>query len=206
MTKAKCGTLSLLTPDEQVTVLKQILKRHPEFCVEAEALATNLLDDISVEATSEEVSFRISRIGIEELDARSGRQLYGGYVEPTEAAWELLEEAIADIREEMGRRVRAVMEAVAVKICQGIVVGLYDVRTTGSDDALGWAPDFPQGAATSTVSMLVKLFPADERRAAGRRIIAGIERKVDDWVEMLEWVVDQTVAKSSVKSGVRKRR
>ena len=96
------------------------------------------------------------------------------------------------------------MESVAVKICQGIVLGLYDVRTTDGDGALGWAPDFPMDAAASTVSMLVNLFPADERRAAGRRIITGLEQKVDDWAEMLERVVERTA--SSVKTGVRRRR
>jgi hypothetical protein len=181
-------TLSSLESDECAEVLRQLLNRYPDLRDEANSIASDLLDDASVEVVSDEVTDLVLGIGLEDLGRRAGKQPWG-YVEPGEAAWELLEEAIKCVHNDMRRRIQAGMEPAAEKLCQGIVIGLHNATKTKSDGALGWAPDFPAEAAAQAVSNLIELYPRSRRRAAANRIIAGVEQQAQEWVEMLHRAV-----------------
>ena len=187
--------LDHLGPTECAQVLRELLSRHGDLRGEANKIAESLIDDVSVEAVAEDIVFLAGSIGMEEIGSRAGKHSWG-YVEPGEAAWELLEESIEGTRADMKRRVEAGMKPAAEKICQGIVIGLHEVDGTNSDGALGWAPDFPAESAAWSLSILLELYPQGQRRAAGKRIIRGVERKVDSWVEMLERVVDESATKN----------
>ena len=113
-------------------------------------------------------------------------------MEPSEAAWELLNESIEGTQADMRRRYEAGMKAGAEKVCQGIVLGLHEVDGINSDGALGWAPDFPAEAAAWSLSVLLELYPQRWRQAAGRRVIKAVEETAADWVEMLERVVNES--------------
>ena len=91
------------------------------------------------------------------------------------------------------------MKPAAEKICQGIVIGLHEADGINSDGALGWAPDFPAEAAGWSLSLLLEMYPQGQRRAAGNRVIRGVEEKADSWVEMLERVVSQLATKKQRK-------
>ncbi len=186
--------LDHLEPGECAQVLLELLKRHRDLRGEANEIAESIIDDVSAEAITEEVTYLVGSIGIEELGGRAGKQS-GGYVEPSQAAWELLEESIEDVRADMKRRVEAGMKPAAEKICQGIVLGLHEVDGTNSDGALGWAPDFPTEAAAWSLSILLDLYPQRQRGAAGKRIIRAVKEHADDWVEMLNRVVTEATAK-----------
>lgn len=133
--KAK-DALDHLGAGECAQVLSELLKRHRGLREEANEIAESLIDDVSVEAVAEDVSDLVGSIGIEELGSRAGKQSWG-YVEPSEAAWELLEESIEETRDDMKRRFEAGTKPAAEKICQGIVLGLREVDGSDSDGALG---------------------------------------------------------------------
>jgi hypothetical protein len=183
--------LDHLGPGECAQVLRELLKRHKDLRGEANEIAERLIDDVCVEAVAEDVSYLVGSVGIEELDSRAGKQSCG-YVEPVEAAWELLEESIEHVQLDMKRRVEAGMRPAAEKMCQGIVLGLHQVDGTNSDGALEWAPDFPAEAAATSLSLLRELYSQSQRRAAGQRVVRGVEEEADSWVEMLERVVDRS--------------
>jgi hypothetical protein len=191
--KAK-DTLDHLGPEERAQVLRELLKRHTDLRGEANEIAESLIDDVAIEDVAEEVAYLVGSVGIEELNGRAGKQSWG-YVEPVEAAWELLEESIEEIQSDMKRRVEAGMRRAAEKICQGIVLGLHEVDGTDSDGALGWVPDFPAEAAANSLSLLLELYPQRQRRATGQRIIRGVEEEAGNWVERLERVMDRSATK-----------
>ena len=159
--------LSHLGPAEGAHVLSELLRRHTSLRKEAYDIAKDLLDNISVEAVADEVADLVTAIGLEELGSRAGKHSWG-YVEPGEAAWELLEESIENLRNDMKRRFEVGMEQGAEEICQGIILGLYSVRNTNSDGAHDWAPDFPAEAAARAASTLVELYPPHPQ-ASGRQ-------------------------------------
>ncbi len=137
----------------------------------------------------------MTNIGFEEIGSRAGEHSLG-YVEPSQAAWDLLEDSLEDIRAGMKRRFEAGMKPATEKICQGILLGLLkdDGEKNENDGALGWAPDFPAEAAAWSLSLLLELYPQRQRRAAGNRIVQAIEEHANDWVEMLGRVVDQAAS------------
>ena len=149
---------SCLDLNELAEVLDQILIRHPDLRDEANNIASNLLSEISVEAVSEEVTDLILGVGLEVLGNRAGKQPWG-YVEPGEAAWEVLDETIEGRQNDMKRRMQVGLEHSAGLLCQGIIIGLYNAMAARCDGALAWAPDFTAEAATQSVSDLIELYP-----------------------------------------------
>ena len=179
-------------------MLSELLRRHTSLRKEAYDIAKDLLDNISVEAVADEVADLVTAIGLEELGSRAGKHSWG-YVEPGEAAWELLEESIENLRNDMKRRFEVGMEQGAEEICQGIILGLYSVRNTNSDGAHDWAPDFPAEAAARAASTLVELYPPIRRQAAGKRILSAVDESAEDWAEMLHRVVHAATLASQRK-------
>jgi hypothetical protein len=140
--RSASGILDRLAGEEANAVLRQLLETHSELRPEAERIARGLISSQSIEDIAAEISDAMIGVDLDALNGRAGKHAWG-YVEPGEAAMELLEEAIQDRVEDMKRRVEVDMVASAQAVCAGIVVGLYACRKTNSDGALGWAPDFP---------------------------------------------------------------
>jgi len=186
-------TLAYLCEGEHAQVLSELLKRHPDLRGEANAIAVDLIDDASSDAVAEEVADLVTGIGVDELGSRSGKHAWG-YVEPGQAAWDLLDESIEGFRDDMTRRCKAGMKPAAEKICAGIVLGLHGAEDSNNDGVLGWVPDFPAEAAAWAMSLLLDLYPQRQRRAAGNRIVRAIGEHVEDWGEMLNRVVDEAVS------------
>ena len=184
-----------LAAQERGEVLDQLLKKYADLRREADAIAGDLLDAVSVDATSVDITKRVLDIDMEELGARTGRKPWG-YVEICDVVWELLEEAVEGVQNDMIRRMEAGMESAAEKLCQGIVLGLYQAEKEGNDDVIGHAPDFAMETAADTVSTLMKMFPPGARRAAGRRFIQEVQEPCGDWVEMLQRVVERSTPPS----------
>jgi hypothetical protein len=185
--------LGHLATGERAQVLDKLLQRHPDLHDEATAIAIGVLEAVSREDVAEDVADLVTSIGYEELNGRAGKQPWG-YVEPGEAAWELLEEAIEATKADMSRTFQAGMKAAAEEICMGIILGLHGVDTTTIGGALDYAPDFPAETAGDSMSSLMKLYPRSQRRAAGGRVVNSIKERAEDWVEMLNRVVDQEAA------------
>ena len=157
-TKAQSGgrqsgggsVLEKLDGAEAASVLRLLLERHPELRSEAEAIGADVLSDVSFLPVADEVENAVLQFDYDDLNARAGRHSWG-YVEPTEAAWELLEEAVAEFVDDMMRYLDLGLEKQAQELCQGILLGLYRVRHGGGNDVLGWAPDFPREKAGCVV-------------------------------------------------------
>ncbi|MDB6037847.1 MAG: hypothetical protein JWM99_1688 [Verrucomicrobiales bacterium] len=117
-------SIATLTPDEAKTVLDDLLRMHPELQEKAEVLAANAILAPTYEDLADEVFQAITDIDLGDLNDRAGAHSWG-YVEPTEAAQELLEESLKDVLDDMKRQVTLGFVARAEAICLGIVEGLY---------------------------------------------------------------------------------
>lgn len=149
--KKKTALLDKLQPGEAALVLRRLLAGHPELLPEAEEISRSTLGDVSFESIASEVEDSIRQLDLDDLNGRAGRHSWG-YTEPTEAAWELLEEAVEPFVEDMKRHLGLGLDAEAFEICKGIVLGLYQCRDASGDEFLGWASDFPEEAAGNVVA------------------------------------------------------
>jgi len=185
--------LAHLDAGERAQVLAELLKRHPDLHEEAAGIARNVLNDVSVEGVAEEVASLVGGIEREELANRAGTHSWG-YVEPGEAAWQLLDESIEAIRADMQRRYAAGDRTAAERVCAGIIAGLHSVDGTDDDGVLGWAPDFPAEAAGWAFTLLLQMYPQRQRQAAGNRIVQASEEQAGGWAEMLNRVVEEAMS------------
>jgi hypothetical protein len=145
-------TLRRLKPDEAAAVLRHLLEVHPDLSSEAEEMARSLLDQVDYEDVAAEIEDEVRALDYEVLNARAGSHEWG-YVEPSEAAWEILEETVEPFREDMKRHQELGLEAEALEICKGLVLGCYRLSEREGGDVLGWAPDFPGEAAGNALEI-----------------------------------------------------
>ncbi len=94
--------LDRTAPGELVAVLRALLARHPDLRDEAESIAFAMVSSASVGDIAADVLDAVSSLGINSFHGRTGKQPWG-YAEPSEAAWELLHEAVENFLGDMKR-------------------------------------------------------------------------------------------------------
>jgi len=152
--------LENLECSEAAAVLKEILVAHPELRSEAEAIARDVLGEVSFLSIAEEVEDSLRQLDYDDLNGRAGRHSWG-YTEPSEAAWELLEEVIEPQASELKRHLALGLKKEALAICQGLILGLYRVRNGAGEKS--WV-----GRPTSPATPLPTCSSSGSRRAALR--------------------------------------
>jgi hypothetical protein len=156
MIRSAKSILDSLEPGEKAEVLEALLRMRPELREDAEKLAHGLLIDVDPDAVADAVEWDVRGLSIDELNGRAGRQR-GGYVEPTQAAWDLLGETVEPHAREVKRLLTLGLVEQAVATALGVVAGLYRCRDCEDGDLLlSWAPDFPAEEARTLVKELVK--------------------------------------------------
>jgi len=85
--------LDRLKPGEAATALRRLLKAHPDLSSEADEIARSLLRQLEYGDVAAKIEDEIRALDYEDLNVRAGGHKWG-YVEPSEAAWEILEETV----------------------------------------------------------------------------------------------------------------
>ena len=114
--RKKAPVLDRLKPGEAETVLRRLLAAHPDLGDEAEQIARSVLGEVSFESVAEEVEHAVRSLDLDDLNNRAGSHARG-YTESSEAAWELLGEAVDPFLDDMQRQVELGLEAEALEIC-----------------------------------------------------------------------------------------
>lgn len=123
-------------------MLAAVLETHPELVGEAEAEAHRLLSATTVDDVAAKVSSTLRMIPLEALGARAGRVRGRGYVHETDAAWEILEEAVEPFLADMRRRASLALAGPAAVVATGVVAGLHLVDPPEEGSVLAYAgPD-----------------------------------------------------------------
>jgi hypothetical protein len=148
--------IASLTDAEAASVLNQLLIRRPDLLEEAESIARDMLAEVDAEALAEDLVAQLTMVSLDDLNARAGRHSWG-YVDPVEAAWELLDERVAPFREEMLRLQELGFEDQALATLEGILMGLQAVGGCRKGRyVLESAPDFEDDTAMGVVQAWVR--------------------------------------------------
>jgi hypothetical protein len=187
----KASVLDHLKPDEAAFVLRQLLASHPDLAAEAAKMAKSLLHEESFENIADEVEEAVNAPDLEELNSRAGRHS-GGYTDPTDAAWEILEEAVAPFIDDITRHIQSGLAEDALEICKGVVLGLYRVENGGKGEVVGWAPDFAADAACNAIDAwraggIAKLQKGRSEQRRKRHLFPRdfVDGFVPEWREMI---------------------
>jgi len=143
--------IDALEPIEAKRLLGSFLDARPDLVSEVAALADANLGEVSVEGVAEEVAWAIGELQVEDVLDGSGSQSDGSYVDPTEAAYAVVDDALVPFVQDLERRMQLGREDEAAGVCQGILLGLYQVtvqcRDRGNEFLDGYAPDAIEEAA-----------------------------------------------------------
>ncbi|MBI4734503.1 MAG: hypothetical protein HY766_00325 [candidate division NC10 bacterium] len=185
----KKGPLDRLTGDEAVTVLRLLWEERPELRKEVERLAKSVLGGVSVEDVADAVEDAVRSLDLDDLSSRAGRHR-DGYVEPSQAAVDLVEEAVMPFIEDIKRRAEARQQAAALNTCVGVVLGLYRLRNREGDPFLGWAADSPDEMAGEAVVTLRKALRKAKTARGGPQGSTSLpvifRETAPEWADMLE--------------------
>jgi hypothetical protein len=133
------------------------------------------------DAIAEEVLWALESLEVEEVWDRAGPKR-DGYVETSEAAGEMLSEALRPFRDEMARYNNLGMADEAMYTCLGILSGLYRFEDESESEFKDWAADLPGAYAGIVLAEWKKSRP---REAAVRKLREWIEDSLPRWADGL---------------------
>ena len=135
--------LDRLRPWEQAGLLPALLAAHPGLAETLESLALARIRDVDADEIAGELEGRLSDLSLTELAARAGKQP-GYYVHETDAANEIVAEALVSYEEDLWRAAALDLPDVARTILLGIVAGLHRCCDAPDGSVLAYAgPDTP---------------------------------------------------------------
>jgi hypothetical protein len=170
------SALERLNNNESARLWSQMLKRHPELRVEAEALALEMITKVSQGGVAEDVIFALEGIEQEDIWGRSGNDQIGRYVDPGEAAYELCDEALEPFLEELKRLLTLGLEVPALAQAQGLLLGLHGLEGKLPDDA----EDYPADAGVyGVLGTWAESSPATSDSA----LLAWVDKELPGWAE-----------------------
>jgi hypothetical protein len=105
---------------------------------------------VSFADVAADVCGALQALDLDDLDAGPRAD---GYVEPSEAAWKVVEKVVTPFLHDLERRVKLGHEDEAVEVCKGIVLGLYRAER-GGFELLEYAEDSPSELAGQAVEIL----------------------------------------------------
>ena len=82
----------------------------------------------------------LNALDVDTLYARSGKTFYG-YTEPSEAAYEMTEEAIAPFIRDIEKYRKLNMKSAEKEVCRGLIRGLLLYDAEGDDEFKDWLSD-----------------------------------------------------------------
>jgi hypothetical protein len=169
--------LSVLTEAEKSAVLDELIGADERLRDSAESAARRLLADVDPADVGDALVEVLTGLDQQALAARAGPTRHG-YVEPTEAAWALLEEALAPWVNDLARLARVSLKQAARQTGLLVLAGLQHClqHTRHDDRLLSWAPDFPAEAAAEVLRALDDNAIELVRRRAGTdraRLVVG---------------------------------
>jgi hypothetical protein len=147
--RKKLDCLDVLTGDEASAVLRELLRSHPNLLPNATGAANALLATVSFTDIAGRVLEALLALDLDDLDVGARA---GGYVEPSEAAWNAIEQAVTPYFHDLERRVKLRHEDEAIELCKGIVLGLYRAEQSGFE-LLEYAEDCPSKLAGHAVDI-----------------------------------------------------
>lgn len=169
----KRSALAELDSAERGGVLDELLRSQPALWTAAERIAREQLADAEHEIVAEEVESELRSLSTDELSGRAGRQRWG-YVEPTEAAWELLEETAGSYEREIERLAcsslrsrRRLVSSLAYVAARGARMAICCSRgrpTSPSNTPEGWSTSSPALGLTCRLSYLPTSRPGGRLR------------------------------------------
>ena len=134
--------LDSLSAGQARSALIRLVCDDPALAARAEDVARDLLRVVDSAEIAGILCGELSGLEIEDVWQTSGRTRDGGYLYPSERAWEMMDEVIESHKEEMMTYLRRGMPEESRIYCSGILLGLRKFQRDSCSDLLEEAPDY----------------------------------------------------------------
>jgi hypothetical protein len=142
------GALAALSPTEKGDLLEALLAANPSWQPIVEAAAADRLAHVNRDRVAVELREALCGLGHELIGERAGYHPGHGYVEPTQAAVDILSEELESYLQDVARRDQLGLTGAAAELGAGVLLGLYSCRDYQAEETvLAWVEDFPDEQA-----------------------------------------------------------
>jgi hypothetical protein len=143
-TAANRGALAALSAVEKSDLLDALLAANSTWQPIVEAAAADRLAQVDRDRVAAELRDVLCGLGHELIGVRAGYHPGHGYVEPTQAAVDILSDQLEPYLQDVARRDRLGLTDAAAELGAGVLLGLYGCRDCQAEETvLAWVEDFP---------------------------------------------------------------
>ncbi len=135
-----------LSPEDAMAVLKTLARSDEALAACIAEIATAHLSQVDLEEVAFALYEELNALEVEDVWDRAGPKRHG-YIDPGEAADEMVDEVITPCLEELKKYRALGMNAEANRMCMGLLLGLYKFEHESTSEFKDWAVDAPSGFA-----------------------------------------------------------
>jgi len=139
----KRDILQEISPTDALHILRILVEEDSRFADRIYQIAVEILSNIDPDDIAFEVYGELNGIEVEDLWDRSGSKRYG-YVDPSDEAWTMFEEALEPFIDEMEKYQKLGLFLEAKNYCIGILRGIYRYEKESKAKFKDWAVDAPR--------------------------------------------------------------
>ena len=135
-----------LTPEQALDVLMRLSDKGGAIREAVLAEARNVLREIDLDQTADDVFFALDSIDVHDCWDRAGSSR-DGYTSPDEAAVELIEEELQPFFDQVGRYHELGMSKEEAVYCMAVILGIYRYQHESKSEFRDWSVDIPIACA-----------------------------------------------------------
>jgi hypothetical protein len=167
-----------LSPVDALVILKALAREDDQLAIRIAEKATLYLSNVDPEEVALVLYDQLNWLEVEEVWDRAGPKRHG-YVDPAEAANEMIEEVIEPFLQELRKYQKLEMRAQANQMCMGLVLGLYRFESESKSTFKDWAADAPAEFAGVVIDAWKEGSPG---RKDVREVKAFVDEELGGWV------------------------
>lgn len=139
-----------LSPEDALVVLRILARDDEQIAARIAEIALAHLSHVNWEEVAYELYEELEFLEVEEVWDRAG-STREGYVEPSEAAEEMVGEVVEPYLEELKKLGALGMNVEANQMCKGLLFGLHRFGHESTSEFKNWASDAPSGIACTVM-------------------------------------------------------
>src|SRR6516165_2451083 len=134
--------ISKLTAEQALEIIERLGRKGGKIREAVLAEAINVLTEIDLDETADEVFAVLDSIDVQDCWDRSGRSR-DGYTSPDEAASEIIEEELQPFFDQVERYHEMGLREQEATYCMGVIFGIYRYERESKSEFRKWSEDIP---------------------------------------------------------------
>lgn len=173
--------IAQLSPDDALAILQTLANNDEALARRIAEMAMAQLSEVDPQEVAGLLYHELNLLEVEEVWDRAGKTRHG-YVEPNEAAEEMIEEVLKPFLGELSKYQNLSLKTEANKMCMGLLLGLYEFEHESTSEFKNWAVDAPIVFAETVVDVWKTGTPG---RADIKAVKTFIEEELGRWERSL---------------------